>query len=364
MKILMSPRIPATKALAITTAEDAHAARQAREQAEQAAQESAKRAMAIHQQCARESLRAYNLKKPELLALIGTQDLFVDTRLGLLATARIMNGEAYLAFRGTIGPFGLSRNWLKVNFAAGRVGYPFRHGGFQRAWKALKPQVMRWLTIHQPTALHVTGHSMGAALAHLAALDLHGDWPVHQVVLFAPPMVGSPGLNAQYSQAIVKATQRPLHETTQRYLLLSDAISIPLPRLLGYEPSLPVFCIDQMGGRAGRVPGFVEQAIDQLSGNAPDTSTSGYLLTRGLARRNADLGGPTALERAMPTLRLFALSYGAGLGWFAMAMLSVANVMRRAVGFHSMALYANALRALPPHSTDVFVTPRTPGTPT
>src|SRR5450755_1365311 len=114
---------------------------------------------------------------------------FFDGDLNLRAGAEIQDGHAFIAFRGTVGAFLLSANWRDVNLRTGwTAADPPVHAGFWRAWLALKPQVLKWLQAHRPSSIYFTGHSMGAALAELAAFDLHEEWPVTRVILFATPM--------------------------------------------------------------------------------------------------------------------------------------------------------------------------------
>jgi hypothetical protein len=93
-----------------------------------------------------------------------TLDFFETRHLQAFAVKK--EDEAYIAFRGTDN----CHNWLSdFNFIL--IGRPLRHRGFQRAWDALKPKVYEWLTKHKPSTIFVTGHSLGSAIATIAAYD-------------------------------------------------------------------------------------------------------------------------------------------------------------------------------------------------
>jgi pimeloyl-ACP methyl ester carboxylesterase len=70
------------------------------------------------------------------------------------------------------------------------AGRPRRHLGFLKCWKRLKPQVEQWLRQNWPEGIILTGHSLGAALAQVAAIDLCERWRIDAVIGFGAPLVG------------------------------------------------------------------------------------------------------------------------------------------------------------------------------
>jgi hypothetical protein len=257
---------------------------------------------------------------------------FVDAKLNLRGGAEIRDGHAFIAFRGTVGPFLFARNWLRVNLKSGwTADDPPVHAGFQRAWRALKPQVLQWLALHRPASVCLTGHSMGAAMAQLAALDLADEWPVMRVVLFATPMVGGAAFNDRYASS-------KLDRCTQHYLLLTDAISLPLPRLRGYLPPRHVARIDRRGFAASENAGMPLQAWRLLAEPGRPEFPAGTCDP--FLRPDPLLSAEESLMSAMKWWVIPGGSVHAFVGAVGLAMLSV---LRRAVAYHGMAGYATAL---------------------
>jgi triacylglycerol lipase len=109
-----------------------------------------------------------------------------------------------LSFRGTSG----FRNFLtdgdirrvRPDWAAGGV-----HNGFKRALDAVWPQITS--TLGPPAAqqkeIWLTGHSLGAALAQLAALRLtRAGYRVHGVYTFGTPRIGDKDFVADYDRRL------------------------------------------------------------------------------------------------------------------------------------------------------------------
>jgi hypothetical protein len=118
--------------------------------------------------------------------------LFTDATTGAagFGARRSADGMALLAFRGTqpddAGDIGidLRANTVEWLESAGRV-----HAGFAAATRALKPKIQDWIqgTIPDLSNLIVTGHSLGAAMATLAASVWRPAW----LVTLGSPRVGN-----------------------------------------------------------------------------------------------------------------------------------------------------------------------------
>lgn len=123
-------------------------------------------------------------------------------------TAQAADGSIILAFRGTEG----IREWiLDFDF----IPMPFPdcpdceiHSGFYDGWLALRDQVLAaFQSFHASAApvIHVTGHSLGAALANVAALDLMATYKYTNLATlynFGQPRLGNEAY-AQFYEATV-----------------------------------------------------------------------------------------------------------------------------------------------------------------
>lgn len=151
----------------------------------------------------------------------------------------ISNAElTILAFRGTQQR--CWRDWttdLKIKLVPGCGGKV--HCGFlaalDRIWDELMSELAKHHRSHQ--ALWITGHSLGAALATLAASRLHQS--VNAVYTFGSPRVG----DRQFSDRF----ERLLGDRTFRLVNDEDLVTRVPPRVLGYRHVGEVLYFDQAG---------------------------------------------------------------------------------------------------------------------
>jgi hypothetical protein len=162
----------------------------------------------------------------EALARVGFTDLtlFGDARSGAAAFAarRSSDGIALVSFRGTQPD---DPRDLKADLRANLVPWPETggraHGGFADDTLALKSQILDWIETRKPDAgkLILTGHSLGAAMATLAATI----WPSAWLVTIGSPRVGDAAL-----LATIKAAQ------IVRFVDCCDVVTEVPPELGGY----------------------------------------------------------------------------------------------------------------------------------
>ncbi|HME40672.1 MAG TPA: lipase family protein [Steroidobacteraceae bacterium] len=160
------------------------------------------------------------------LARVGFADLvvFADSKSGAAAFAarRGNDGAALISFRGTQPDdyhdliADLRANLVEWPESAGRV-----HQGFALAVRALRPQILEWLASANPDSSHLimAGHSLGAAMATLAASMWRPGW----LVTIGSPRVGD---------AAFTATVQARHMV--RFVDCCDAVTEVPPEVGGY----------------------------------------------------------------------------------------------------------------------------------
>jgi Lipase (class 3) len=147
----------------------------------------------------------------------------------------IMHGDAALiSFRGTVGlaDWGLDASFWPT------LTLRFRHWGFEFRWQRLRSQIETWLDTQtrrlgrRPT-LYLGGHSLGGAVATLAAADLAPQYDIARVVTIGSPRTGGPFFVSRYSwlPAAPHATgaQRTLADVTTRFVHGRDGITFIPP---------------------------------------------------------------------------------------------------------------------------------------
>ncbi|HWD21062.1 MAG TPA: lipase family protein [Verrucomicrobiae bacterium] len=137
--------------------------------------------------------------------------------------------DGTLAFRGTVD----WKNWrtdLDCEKVAWDAVHPECkvHRGFLTAWLAVRDQVRDWVEKAGPAtrAIYLTGHSLGGALAMLAAADMR-TWPGVQMrgcYTFGQPRVGGAAFRDFYNATLRSRTFRVVH---------ADDVVPRIPWLLG-----------------------------------------------------------------------------------------------------------------------------------
>lgn len=135
-----------------------------------------------------------------------------------------------IAFRGT--RFQSLQQWTLTNFRAFPARRPMRHVGFQLAWERLSRDIYEWIERVRPREgdIMLTGHSLGGAIAILAAFELAERYPIRAVVTIGAPRVGFPGFRDAYlcrrvQPARFGATDRTLGAITRRITHADDFVS-------------------------------------------------------------------------------------------------------------------------------------------
>jgi pimeloyl-ACP methyl ester carboxylesterase len=144
----------------------------------------AEAARLVYKKFEREQSAATEVREALGRAGFNAVDFFNSLGSQALASRNERTSVVIVAFRGTEqDPTDIAtdlRAWLKPWDKGGRV-----HEGFRDAFRAIWPQIESWLKEHSG-ALNFTGHSLGAALATLAA----GMSPASRLITFGSPRVG------------------------------------------------------------------------------------------------------------------------------------------------------------------------------
>lgn len=150
---------------------------------------------------------------------------------GSAAFGCVFHGHPIIAFRGTS-----SLRYAAVDLLIFPWGKPIRHFGFNLAWRRVRKQVLYWLDSIKPEkGLILTGHSLGGAIAFLAAYEL-ADRGVDAVVTFGAPRPGMHGFAHEYNTRLCGSSRhghnKTLYGVTRRYTNDTDMVPRVPPPLL------------------------------------------------------------------------------------------------------------------------------------
>ena len=186
------------------------------------------------------------------------------------------SSHVVVAFRGTRGGADILTDlkFRKTDFRAGPVGEAARgrqvHRGFLGAldsvWDQMHSTVQQLAQARPQRPVFVCGHSLGAALATLAARRLQGHGQaVAGVYLYGSPRVGNDAFCDDYNQV--------LQDRTFQHVNRSDIVTSVPPRWLGYR---------HVAGQARRFEGdghsFSVQAHDDEPAPPPPADAQAALV--------------------------------------------------------------------------------------
>lgn len=209
---------------------------------------------------------------------------FTDGITSVTAFGCVMHGHPVLCFRGTQ----TFRQWI-IDALILPWGLPIRHMGFNLAWKVVQKKVREWLnSIPSDKGIILTGHSLGGAMAFLAAYDLY-DCGVDAVITFGAPRPAMAGFRDDYRFRVDLSSDnpKPLDQLTQRYTHETDLVSrVPPPIFFSHVVSKERIVNDD-GSIEERPPPDYIQRIEAINTKAMALSdmffetTSGFSLMQG-----------------------------------------------------------------------------------
>ena len=161
---------------------------------------------------------------PTLARYTATNKL-LDT---MAIVARQSNSECVVVFRGSKGVANTLEDLFYIPENVSDCAGCKAHSGFLDDWRSLKPTVMQHLTTLgcQNSSLAITGHSLGAAMAALAAYELAKPMRVDRVYTY-----GAPRACAAHSCWLATHACQPAPCS-------SDAIGVSQPHSRSHSPFL------------------------------------------------------------------------------------------------------------------------------
>jgi triacylglycerol lipase len=168
----------------------------------------------------------WELKRPRIIAndSNGEPELLQIHTRGVIVTS---HGATIIAFAGT-DPL-VPANWVS-DFDVGLEVTPGRmHRGFDKAFDAVSAQVTEALAERGADPLFITGHSMGAALAVIAADHCLSGKNVRATAVYAfgMPRVGDEDFAVRYNETLGATTYRLVHG--------DDIVATVPPSRLGFR---------------------------------------------------------------------------------------------------------------------------------
>jgi pimeloyl-ACP methyl ester carboxylesterase len=257
----------------------------------------------------------------------------------LAAYGEMQGDRAIIAFRGTL--VDRKANWL-VDINCKFRGKPSRHRGFYDGWESLRPEITQWLEARAPKSITLTGHSLGGAMAVLAAYELAERWLIAEVTVFGCPRTGTGAFAQSYdSRNAGPGADTKLAAITTRYVMATDLVSrVPPPLVFAHVGK--AIHVNESGNRIDSPMPLAARVVQTTLAPQPDdpspTSIEGGLLAvlRPL--------GPAAMAMAMPI-------------WGAIAFFGVLTglALRRDGMMHAAEKYRRAL------NSRLYIIERNPG---
>jgi pimeloyl-ACP methyl ester carboxylesterase len=190
------------------------------------------------------AIAAYWKPEPLRAALesAGATDVLTIRSGSQFALACRVGGRAWIAFRGSddlddwVANLSMYGSGQEVPWVAPDPALAGCHPGFGTAWDRLRYSLGDWLGQVEPEAVVLAGHSLGGALATLAAASLarSGRW-VEATITIGAPRVGRPAFAAAYAAQTTGPDADPLGAITWRVVNKGDAVPAVPPTALGFQ---------------------------------------------------------------------------------------------------------------------------------
>jgi subtilisin family serine protease len=205
-----------------------------------------------------------------------------------------------VAFRGTES----LNDWL-ADLSVWPTTRPYGkvHGGFVEAFRVISGQLIDTLRSFQPggKTIHLTGHSLGAALATIAACELHGQFPIAGIYSFGQPRLGDRTTAAFFEAEYPRRFQR---------FVFDDDIVTRIPpgyrhvgRLFHFDSNgfLQQAPTESTGGGTTELPELTPSQFESMQDTAKAIRTQAVAATAGVGEA-ADELADRSLEGILPSV--------------------------------------------------------------
>lgn len=148
------------------------------------------------------------------------------------------DGHAYVIFRGSQSVL----DWA-IDFTCLPFFWPLRHFGFELAWRSARGKVVTWLkqTGDEHRKIVLCGHSLGGAMAHMAAFGLFEEnHPIEHVITFGAPKAYFLGAAKKYDNLLKDITYTVVNQR--------DIVAKAPPAIIGYRNIGNLVYIDRNDG--------------------------------------------------------------------------------------------------------------------
>ncbi|MEZ5814655.1 MAG: lipase family protein [Alphaproteobacteria bacterium] len=158
-------------------------------------------------------------------------EFFSKFYTGAQGVCAVKNGVAYIVFRGSVSIL----DWL-MDFAFLPFYWPLRHFGFETTWRSLRKNIRSWLTQAEFDSVVIAGHSLGGAMAHLAAFNLAADYNITNVFTFGAPKGAFLGTAKRINETAIQGDPaRKLGDVIYCTVNQRDIVAKMPLRLLGFR---------------------------------------------------------------------------------------------------------------------------------
>ncbi len=187
------------------------------------------------QQCLALSFLAYDPPKYicDTLTERGYSDIQFLSKFytGAQSVCAVKDGRAFVVFRGSVSLL----DWI-MDFAFIPFFWPLQHLGFGLTWLSLRGDVRQWLANTTFDNVVLSGHSLGGAMAHLAAYSLSKNYNIVNVFTFGAPKAAFMGTAKRINNALIQGDKtRKLGDVIYCSVNQRDIVAKMPLALLGYR---------------------------------------------------------------------------------------------------------------------------------